>query len=178
MYTDTYDIAFGSSWDLPDLLWLLTNINGVHIDSVKVSSHVTDSTRMLKMTGLQQRRGGQWVTVGKGHPVQARAGHPVTLRLVFAGGSTGKKFTVAVPAKAQGMHARLYANPAESYPFERSLPHRLAGVKKLVDHMQRNDQAQVLFSAFGGRHSVNRTTLTQPEGTVIDGRAAVTVVVS
>jgi hypothetical protein len=100
------------------------------------------------------------------------------MRLVFAGGTTGRRFSVSIPAKADGMRARLYAQQAESYPFERSLPHRLAGVKKLVDRMQRNDQSQIFFTAFGKRGSVRSTTLTPPQGSVIEGRAAVRVLVS
>jgi hypothetical protein len=175
LYTDTYDIAFDSSWDLPDLLWLLTNIDGVTIDSVDVHADVTDDTTMLKISGMQQRRGGEWTAVDKVHPAQAKAGHAMTLRLTFAGGTTGKKFTVDVPAKAAGMRARLYAYPGERYPFERGFPHRLAGVKRLVDNMQRNDQAQIFFTAFGERHYVRTSSLTAPEGKVIDGRALVNV---
>jgi len=178
LYTDTYDIAFGSSYDLPDLLWLLTNIDGVTIDSVHVSSDVDDSTATLKIRGLQQRRGGQWVALGKGHPALATAGHAMTLRLAFAGGTTGKTFTVNVPAKSTGLHSRMYVFPAESYPFERGYPHRLSGVKKLVDNMQRNDQAQVFFEAYGKRHATRSTTLTHPQGTVIEGRTEVNVTIS
>jgi hypothetical protein len=177
-YTDTYDIAFGSVWDLPDLLWLLTNIDGVTIDSVDVHSDVTDDTTMLKIAGMQQRRGGEWRKLDQDHPALVKAGHTLTMRLVFAGGTTGKKFTVDVPAKAAGMRARLYANEAERYPFERSFPHRLGGVKKLVDTMQRNDQSQVQFLAFGEERSVRSSTLTPPQGTVIEGRTTVKVKVA
>lgn len=178
LYTDTFDIAFGSSWDLPDLLWLLTNVDGVKVTSVDVHSDVTDSTAMLKIKGMQQRRGGEWLAVDRTHPARAKAGHAMALRLVFGGGTTGKKFTVDVPAKATGMRGRLYAFPAESFPFERGFPHRLAGVKRLVDHMQRNDQAQVYFTAFGERRGVRSRTLTNPQGTVVDGRAVVNVKIS
>ena len=178
LYTDSSDIAFGSSWDLPDLLWLLTNIHGVSIDSVAVHADVTDDTSLLKITGMQQRRGGTWHNVGKGSPARVKAGHALTMRLVFAGGTTGKKFTVHIPAKAAGLRGQLYANPAESYPFERSFPHQLAGVKKLVNTMQRNDQSAISFFAYGGRHSVRSSSMTPRQGTVIDGRASVKVQIS
>jgi hypothetical protein len=178
LYTDTQDITYASSWDLPDLLWLLTNIDGVTVDSVDVHSTVTDSTASLRITGLQERLGGKWVALGKGHPAQAKAGKPMTLRLAFEGGTTGKTFTVAVPAKAKGTIARLYAYPGENYPFERSFPHQFAGVKKLVDNMQRNDQAQIFFDAYGKGHAIREKILTNPQGTVLDGRAAVVVKVS
>jgi hypothetical protein len=178
LYTDTYDIAFGSVWDLPDLLWLLTNIDGVTLDSVDVHSDVTDDTTILKIARLQQRRGGQWHKVDKGHPARAKAGGTLTMRLVFAGGTTGRRFTVDIPARAQGMRTRLYAQQAESYPFERGFPHRLAGVKRLVDNMQRNDQSQIVFTAFGKDRPVRSTTVTPPQGTVIEGGTVVTVKVS
>jgi hypothetical protein len=178
LYTDGSDIAFASSWDLPDLLWLLTNVAGVSIDSVVVHSAVTDDTSLLKIKGMQQRRGGTWHDVGKGSPARVKAGHTLTMRLVFAGGTTGKKFTVKVPAKAAGLRGQLYANPAESYPFERSFPHRLSGVKKLVDNLQRNDQSAISFFAYGGRRSVQSTSLTPAQGTVIEGRATVKVTIS
>jgi hypothetical protein len=178
LYTDTYDIAFGSSWDLPDLLWLLTNVDGVSIDSVDVHADVTDDVTLLKIKGMQQLRGGKWRNVGKGNPARVKAGHALKMRLVFAGGTTGKKFTVHIPAKAAGLRGQLYANPAEGYPFERSFPHRLAGVKKLVDTMQRNDQSAISFFAYGDRHSVRSSALTPRQGTVIEGRTAVKVKIS
>src|SRR4029078_10360482 len=36
LYTDTFDIADASSWDLPDLVYLLSSISGVTIDNVHV----------------------------------------------------------------------------------------------------------------------------------------------
>lgn len=177
-YTDTYDIAFASSWDLPDLVYLLTSIHGVTVDSVDVNSSVTDDTAMLKIAGMQQRRHGAWRHVGKGHPALVRAGHLLTMRLVFSGGLKGKKFTVVVPKKAAGMRGSVSASPAEGYPFERSFPHQLSGVKKLVDHMQRNDQAGIEFSAFGERNGIDKSSVTPPQGRVIEGHAAVRVRIS
>jgi hypothetical protein len=178
LYTDTYDIAFGSVWDLPDLLWLLTNVDGVTVDSVDVHSDVTDDTTILKLSRLQQRRSRQWHNVDKQHPARVKAGGTLTMRLVFAGGTSGRKFSVDIPARAHGMRSRLFAQPAESYPFERSFPHRLAGVRKLVHTMQRNDQSQIVFTAFGKRRPVRSATMTPPQGTVIEGRAVVKVLVS
>src|SRR5262249_51532762 len=149
LYTDTQDITDASAYDLPDLLWLLTNISGVTVDSVDVQASVTDSTATLKIKGMQQQTGGHRVTLGKGHPAQATAGKAMKLRLLFDGGTTGKTFSVDVPAKAKGARGRLYAYPGENYPFERGFPRQFAGVQKMVDNMQRNDQAQIFFNAYG-----------------------------
>jgi hypothetical protein len=177
-YTDVNDVADAASWDLPDLVYLLTNIAGVTIDHVDVHSAVTDDTSTLKIAGLQQLRGGHWRSVGKGKPAQVTAGHALRMRLVFNDGSKGKKFSVAVPKKAAGLQGRIDAFPAEAYPFEQSMPHQVSGVKKLVDHMQRNDQAQISFSAFGGERSLTSSTLTRAQHEVIEGHAAVKVRIS
>jgi hypothetical protein len=175
-YTDGFDITFASVWDLPDLVWLLSNVDGVTIDSVKIWSHVTDGTATHKIAGLEQRRGGAWHTVDSDNPALVRAGGTATMRLVYGGGSTGKTFQVAVPAKAAGMHAELLVSAANGFPFERGFPHSLGGVKKLVDGAVRNDQAQIAFEAFGGktRPVVVRTT-TPKDGEVIRGHQAFTV---
>jgi hypothetical protein len=161
-YTDDFDVTFASVWDLPDLVWLLSNADGVTIDSVKVQSHVTDSTSTHKIAGLQQRRGGSWHAIGSGSPVLVRGGGTATLRLVYAGGSTGKTFAVNVPAKAAGMSGQLFASAAEGFPFERGFPHSLGGVQKLVDGAVRNDQAQIALEAFGGKARPVRVRTTTP----------------
>jgi hypothetical protein len=178
LYTSDLDVADRSSWDLPDLLWLLTNVQGVSIDSVDVSSTVTDNTSTLHIDGMQQQRGGAWKGVDKHHPVLAKAGHKVVVRLTFADGSKGAAFKVAVPKRAAGTDVRLYAFPSEGYPFEQSMPSQLSGVAKLVDTMQRNDQAQIVLTAFGRRHSITRQTTSPAAGKVVSGRKTVPVRVS
>jgi hypothetical protein len=150
-YTDPFDITFASVWDLPDLVWLLTNVNGVTIDSVKVHSNVTDSTATRKIAGLQQRRGGAWHDITTGHPVLARGGGTTTVRLVYAGGSTGRTFHLAIPARASGTDGRLVMSSAPGFPFEPyPMPKTLGAIQKLVDGALRNDQADATFEAFGG----------------------------
>jgi hypothetical protein len=178
LYTSSSDISDAATWDLPDLVYLLTNVSGVSVDDVQVHSSVNDDETVLRIAGVQQRRGGAWVTLGKGHPAQVKAGHSMTLRLVFKNGQKGKGFAVAVPKKAAGWKGFLSASPAESYPFEQSMPHQLSGVLTMVRKMQRNDQAQIGFAAFGKRGSVERTLATRREAHVIGGHLNIRVKVS
>jgi hypothetical protein len=172
LYTDRSDIAFGSVFDLPDLLWLLHKITGVTVDSVDVTSDVDDSTDRLRIKGMQQRRGGAWVAVGKGHPALGRAGHEVRLRLVFNDGQPGHAFSFHLPKRSAGMKAQIFTAGGQSFPFERHRPTTLAGVEKLVKTMASNDQAQVALFGFGGRRSLQLETTTPSEGLVIGGRGS------
>ena len=170
-YTDGFDVTFASVWDLPDLVWLLTNVDGVTIDSVKIHSDVTDATSTQKISGLQQRRGGAWHAVATGAPAVVHAGGTLTLRTVYSGGSTGTTFRVAVPARAAGMSGRLALSAAQGFPFEPfPMPKALGGVKKLVEGAVRNDQAVVDFEAFGGKaRPVQVHTTTPKDNEVITG---------
>ena len=177
-FTDTSDITFTAIWDLPDMLWLLTHIDGVTIDSVNQTSAITDSTSVHKIQGLQQKRGGSWVTVNGTHPAVLKAGKTAKLRLRYAGGDTGTSFTVAVPAKAAGARGRLYTQESPMWWFERSFPRTLGGLKKLVNTMPRNDQARVDLYVGGPKsRPVHVRGLTHAESEVITGYGAFKVVV-
>ena len=75
-YTDTSDITFTAIWDLPDMLWLLTHLDGVTIDSVDQTSAITDNTSVHKIQGLQQRRSGSWHNVDGTTPRRSRPATP------------------------------------------------------------------------------------------------------
>jgi hypothetical protein len=173
-YTDRSDVTFASVWDLPDLVWLLTNVDGVTIDSVKVRSDVTDSTATRKIAGLQQRRGGAWHPIRSGHPVLAKAGGTTTLRLVYEGGSTGRTFHLSLPARASGMDGSLVTSSAPGFPFEPyPMPKSLGAIQKLAQGAVRNDQADVSFQAFPARGRPVHVQLATPkDGLVITGHHA------
>jgi len=178
LYTDRFDIAFGSAFDLPDLLWLLHKIHGVKVDSVDVRSDVNDSTRLLRIKGMQQRRGGTWVAVDKGHPALGKAGHAVKLRLVFQNSRTGHPFSFDLPKRSAGMAAQIFTAGGQSFQFERHRPTTLDGVQKLVKTMSHNDQAQVALFGFGARRSLELTTTTPSEGLVIGGHGSFRMFIS
>ena len=169
-YADSADISYASSYDLPDLLFLLTSVGGVTVDSVKVTSDVVDDSSVLKIAGADQRRGGSWHALDTHSPLLVKAHSNVTLRLRYAGGTHGPAFKVAIPAGTKGFRGFLSASEAEGYPFERDFPRTLAGVKKLVQKAERNDQAQIDFYAFGGTsRSVRSHQATPADSKVITG---------
>ena len=177
VYADRYDIADASSYDVPDLLYVLTRLRSVTIDSVHVHASVNDDSSHLRITGVQQRRGGTWVDVNRHHRAIVAAGSTATLRLVLKGGTT-RKFQIAVPAKAQGMNGEIDVSAGNDYPFERGGLGSFAAIKAAVAGLTRNDQARVQFLAFGKRHVVKVRTATAPAGQVLSGRAFIPVRIS
>ena len=116
------------------------------------------------------------MAVNKRHPALGKAGHTLTLRLVFQNGRTGHKFSFDLPRKAAKSEAQIYVSAGYNYPFERSAPHTIEGIEKLVDNMTRNDQAKVALYGYG-KHGFRRTTVTPAEGTVIHGRGSFWLVI-
>jgi hypothetical protein len=173
-YTDTFDIASASGFDIADLVFLLTNVDGVSVDSVHVDSDVVDSTAMFKIVGAEQRRGGTWHVLGAGKPALVTAGAKATLRLRYAGGQHGPAFKLAMPARAAGSSGRLFASAVEGFPFERDFPTTLGGVKRLVKNAHRNDQADVQFFAAGGKSKPVQGRILTPPGTeVVTGQTSI-----
>jgi hypothetical protein len=176
LYADKYSIADGASYDVADLLWALTRLDNVHVDSVDVQSDVNDDSSRLKIEGVQLKRGGRWVGVDRRHPAVFTGGRTATMRLVLKGGRT-QRFTIAVPAKARGMEGEVFVAGGYGYPFERGGLGSFTKIKAAVENMTRNDQAQVQFLAFGKRSLIRVRTTTPPAGTVLTGSQAVSVVV-
>jgi hypothetical protein len=179
-YADAADITFASVWDLPDLVWLLSNISGVTIDSVNVTSLVHDGFSTWKIAGALQRRQGTWHVVDKTHPAEVVAGRTLVMKAMLSGpaGTHGRRFSVHIPQSAAGTRSRLLLSSAEQYPFEQSMPNSVAGVRRLVDGMVRNDQIQVDLSLLtkGGVNDLSSTT--SPLGRVVTGHKAFKVKVS
>ncbi|HEY3531197.1 MAG TPA: hypothetical protein VGK78_18790 [Nocardioides sp.] len=176
VYADKYSIADGASYDVPDLLYLLTRLKSVTVDSVDVHSDVNDNTSRLKIDGVQQRRAGSWVNVTRRHPALVRAGRTAKLRLVFTNGKT-RRFQIAVPAKARGLDGEIDVSGGYPYPFERGGLGSFAKIENAVHNLVRNDQAQIQFLAFGKRHVVRVRTTTAPAGKVLTGSRYLPVVV-
>ena len=176
LYADRYSIADGASYDVADLLWALTRLDNVHVESVDVQSNVNDVTTRLKIESVQAKRAGSWVNVGRRHPAVLTAGRTATMRLVLKGGRT-QRFTFAVPTRARGLDGEVFVSGGYGYPFERGGLGSFAKIEAAVENMTRNDQAQVQFVAFGKRSLVRVRTTTPPAGTVLTGSQDVPVMI-
>jgi len=179
-YADPVDISFMAQWDLPDLVWMLSNLGGVTIDSVTADSTVTDDFSTFKLGTIEQRVGGAWVKLDKDTPARVKAGKKLRLRLTLAN-PAGKQFvplTFKIPAKAAGARGKLWLNQAIPFPFEQGdNPTTLAGVRKLLTSMVRNDQVQAVLDLGGITGSSSKTKKTPPAQRPITGNKRVKVIV-
>jgi hypothetical protein len=179
-YTSLYDITFEASYELPDLVYGMSQIPGVTLEEVTSDAVVTDSTDRYSVGAVQQYRQGAWVTLGKKDPALVRAGGKLILRSLLRGPSGVETVTTSftVPKRAQGTKGSLsFVGGNELYSeaaYQNSLSKILAGIDKMV----RNDQVQVDLGIFGRKTEITKTQVLGPVDLVVTGARRVRVIVS
>ena len=178
-YTSAFDITYEASFDLPDLVFGISQVPGVTIESVTSEAVVDDSTGRYSVGAVQQYRQGAWVTLGKQQPARVKAGRKLILRALLRGPSgvvpVATSFTV--PRRAQGQKGlvsfvggnELFSDAA----YQGTLGRILAGIDKLV----RNDEVQVDLGIFGARTQIAKTQVLGPVDLVVGGGRRVRVIV-
>lgn len=179
-YTSLYDITFEASYELPDLVYGMSQIPGVTIEEVTSNAVVTDSTDRYTLGAVQQYRQGAWVTLGRKDPALVKAGGKLILRSLLRGPSGVETVTTSftVPKRAQGAKGSLsFIGGNELYSeaaYQNSLSKILAGIDKMV----RNDQVQVDLGIFGRNTEITKTQVLGPVDLVVTGARRVRVIVS
>lgn len=154
-FTDRYtggDLVFEPIFQLADLTWAVSNINGVEVDAVVADNTVTAQTSTYRLGIVQHKVGGEWVRVTPSNPVRTTPGGTVRLRVLLAG-SAGKQ-TLAVPAisiptSASG-RAQLSISGGDSgytYFYGRSIE----SLQKQIDEAVRHDEIEVTLGTGGDR---------------------------
>lgn len=178
-YTSAFDITYEASFDLPDLVFGISQVPGVTIEAVTSEAVVDDSTGRYTVGAVQQYRQGAWVTLGKPEPARVKAGRKLILRSLLRGPSgvvpVATSFTV--PKRAQGQKGlvsfvggnELFSDAA----YQGTLGRILAGIDKMV----RNDEVQVDLGIFGGRSQIAKTQVLGPVDLVVGGGRRVRVIV-
>lgn len=177
-YASDYDISGEVGYELSDLVFALTRITGVSVDSVTSESVVSDESSTYRVRGVQQQRGGKWIPLGKGERAEARAGSTLALRAVLAGaeGLTYVPLTMKVPASAAGMKGRL-AVQGGGWMYSGGNITSVAKAEKVVADMIRNDEVEVVLTLAKRRKHVERTKVVGPADRVVFGSKRVSVVV-
>ena len=73
-FTSSYDISFDASYELADLVYLLSSVEGVDLDSVAVDGDVTNSSATYTVAGNEQLVKGEWKKVNNRNPATVRGG--------------------------------------------------------------------------------------------------------
>jgi len=159
-YTSSYDISFDASYELADLMYLLSSVDGVDLDTVDVTSAVSDNTATYQVAGNEQLVKGVWTKVNNRHPAVVKAGSNLNLRTVLRGsdGTTVRlPYSFKIPKKAAGNRGQVFLVGGNDYYSEEFFYDEFGGattlddIAKLVNGLH-NDQvlASLFIGGYGG----------------------------
>ena len=87
-YTSSYDIAFEGIFDIADAVYVLSRMEDVTVNDVTATADVTDDTSTYRLRGVEQKRGGQWVKIGRRDQAVVTPGQVLRLRATLVGEDT------------------------------------------------------------------------------------------
>ncbi len=158
-FTSSLDISADASFELADLVFLLSRVDGVLLESINVDGGVTSSAARYSVSGSEQRVRGTWKTVSNRKPATVRAGKRVHLRVVLTGtdGSTGTvPYSFKVPKRAAGQRGSIYLTGGSDVFSEEFFYDESGGgpefedIRGYVDSLVRNDSIVAQLFIGGG----------------------------
>jgi hypothetical protein len=178
-FRSMWDISFESGFDVADLVWGLTSIEGVTVDSVTMTSSVTDDASAYTLTAVQQWKGGSWVNVSRKSPATVRAGHTLRLRSVLTGpsGTTYASYSFQVPQRFHDQTGYVYVAGGNWLWSEAPYQPTVDKIAKAVAAQVRNDATQARLSLSTGRSEIEKTKVSGVVDKVVNGDKRVKVLV-
>lgn len=179
-FVSNYDITFDSAYQLADFVYSLTGIQGVTVDGVDVTSAVDDDNSVWRVSMIQQRQHGAWVTLGRHDRAVAHAGKNLVLRTVLVGASGSTRnvlIPMAIPQKAAGARGEVDVTGGNYLYSEDGYPQSLGQAKRFAEKLVRNDELKVDLGLFGPMGRVVGTKTFGPVDHVVNGQRAIRVVV-
>jgi len=178
-FHSSYDISFESAFDTADVVWGLTSIEGVTVDSVAMTSDVSEDKSTYTVTAVQQRKGGEWVNVSRKSPATVKAGHTLKLRSVLSGpsGTRYARYSFAVPERFHDQRGFLSVSGGNWLYSEAAYQPTVGKIAKALADQVRNDATQAQFSVSNERGEIVRTKVSDPVDRVVNGDRRVKVLV-
>jgi len=176
-YASSYDITGEVPWDIADQVYTLGNLAGVTVDSVTIDGTVDEDDSRYSIEKVHQKFGGTWHLVNKEHPVLARAGQTLKLRvkLTSISGSTYVPLEMTVPTGAAGARGRLSLVGGDNLWGGGGSGTTLPQLLHRYRHMVRNDEIQADLLLFNERREFQKSTTAGPADKVVAGHKSVPV---
>jgi len=178
-YQSSSDITFDSAFDVADLVWGLTSIEGVTVDDVTMNSEVSEDKSTYTITAVQQRKGDKWVTLGKKSPASVKAGGTLRLRAVLTGpsGTTYTKYNFAVPKRFHDERGFVSLTGGNYMFSEAPYQPTVGKIAKAVAAQVRNDATQAEFRIGDGKGEHVKALVGPAVDHVVNGDRRVRVLV-
>ena len=173
------DITFDSAFDVADIVYGLTSIEGVTVDTVTMHSDVSADKSAYTVTAVQQRKNGEWVKVTGKAPATIKAGQTLQLRAVLSGpsGTRYATYSFAVPKRYHDKKGFVYVSGGNWLYSEAAYQPTVNKIAKAVKAQVRNDETQAQFSISNNRGERVKTVVSGAVDKVVNGERRVKVLI-
>ena len=173
------DITFDSAFDVADIVYGLTSIEGVTVDTVTMHSDVSADKSAYTVTKVQQRKNGEWVKVTGKAPATITAGQTLHLRAVLSGpsGTRYATYSFAVPKRYHDKKGFVYVSGGNWLYSDAAYQPTVNKIAKAVKAQVRNDETQAQFSISHNRGERVKTVVSGAVDKVVNGDRRVKVLI-
>ena len=178
-FQSSNDITFDSAFDVADIVWGLTSIEGVTVDTVTMNSEVSADKSAYTITAVQQRKNGEWLKVTGKAPATIKAGNRLQLRAVLSGPS-GTRFVnygFDVPKRYHDKKGFVFVTGGNWLFSEAAFQPTVNRIAKAVKAQVRNDETQAQFAIRNNNGELVKTVVSGAVDKVVNGDRRVKVLV-
>ena len=179
-YVSDWDLSYEVGFALGDIVYFLSGIPGVTIDSVTTGASVEDAATAYRISALQRKVKGEWTTVKRRDGITVRAGSKLNLQAVLSGGgqTTTVPITVQIPRRMAGGEGMLEVTGGQ-YLGDLGPMTTIEQAERAVANLVRNDELRVSLMSLSKRgrgQSVSTQVVGPVDGVVSGNRFAQLVV--
>lgn len=146
-YDSTYDVTWAGIYELPDVLYMLSLMDGVEVTSVTNTAVVSDEGGRYSLRKVEQKVGAKWVNVTN-DPAKVTAGTTLRLRLTLLGpdGEIRVPYERAIPKSLAGRNGKITLVGGDSQYSDIYGAEVFEDIVELLATQARNDEIQAIVN--------------------------------
>ena len=178
-YTSDYDIAFEAIFEIADVVYTLSRMQGVTVDEITTTADVIDDTATYRLRQVEAKQHGQWVKIGRRDPAVVSAGGVLKLRATIVGDDATHvvPLTVDVPKDTRRRGYLEITGGASNWDNGVYGAKTPAQVEKALENMARNDEVVANLYFFQRGKDKTSSAVSAAQDLVVQGRTFAEVVV-
>lgn len=178
-YTSDFDIAFEGIFEIADLVYVLSRMEGVTIDEITATADVIDDTSTYRLRKVEQKRGGEWVSIGRRDPVIVSPGGMLRLRASLVDDDVTRLVPLSIevpkdPRRRGYLEITGGASSWDNGVYDARTP---AQAEQAIENMVRNDEVAANLYFFKRGKDTVRSARSEAQDLVVRGRKFAEVMV-
>jgi len=180
-YADPGDISSAAGYPIGDLVYALSQADGVTLTSVSTKTAFNDVYRTRKLGTIEQKKGTKWIKVTGSSPITVKAGGKAVLRFTLTGGGTAnvtQRVTISIPKRMKHTSGYLDVTGGGDTYADLSDVTSVAQARKVLAESVRSDALGLDLSVRGHGQKLAKRIVLSPGSRVVGGAKQIPFVVT